>query len=62
MKSEYSEIDSEYNNVSQALNAYESVGMGFDALVNEYSQLKNEVENKQWALKEFQQSVESKER
>lgn len=62
LKSKYTETESEYSNVTQALKAYESVGMGFDSLVNEYSRLKNEVENKQWALSEFQQSLEPKDR
>ncbi|XP_076111308.1 HAUS augmin-like complex subunit 4 [Mytilus galloprovincialis] len=62
LKSEHDETETEYTNVSQALKAYESVGMGFDSLVNEYSKLKNEVENKQWALKEFQQSIGNKDR
>ena len=62
LKSKYAETEREYSNVTQALKAYESVGMGFDSLVNEYSRLRNEVENKQWALSEFQQSLEHTDR
>lgn len=62
LKSKYAESEREYSNVTQALKAYESVGMGFDSLVNEYSRLRNEVENKQWALSEFQQSLEHTDR
>ena len=38
------------------LETYQSVGMGFDDLVQEYGRLKDEVENKQWALAELEQS------
>lgn len=62
LKSKYAETEREYSNVTQSLKAYESVGMGFDSLVNEYSRLKNEVENKHWALSEFQQSLEHTDR
>lgn len=44
--------------VSQALVAYESVGMGFDSLVEEYTQLRDEVENKKWAVRELKHSLE----
>ena len=40
----------------QAIKAYESVGDGFDNIVAEYGQLKAELENKQWALAEFDKS------
>ena len=40
----------------QALKAYESVGDGFDKIVAEYGKLKGELENKQWALAEFDRS------
>ena len=43
---------------SQALKAYESVGLGFDALVREYTYLKEEIENKQWAIRELKPVVE----
>ena len=41
--------------VSQALRAYESVGMGFDLLVKEYTQLRDDVDNKRWAVRELKQ-------
>ncbi|XP_076373374.1 HAUS augmin-like complex subunit 4 isoform X2 [Tachypleus tridentatus] len=47
-------ICKEVSEASMALSAYESVGENFDQLVQEYSYLKAEIENKEWALKEFQ--------
>lgn len=44
--------------VTQALAAYESIGMGFDSLVEEYTQLREEVENKKWAVRELKHSLE----
>ena len=46
---------------SQALKAYESVGMGFDALVLEYTYLKEEIENKKWALRELKPVMDPEE-
>ncbi|KAK3726769.1 hypothetical protein QZH41_010411 [Actinostola sp. cb2023] len=40
----------------QTLQAYESVGMGFDQLVQEYTVLLREIDNKRWALSELRQS------
>lgn len=45
----------ERTNLTQALHAYEAVGMGFDSLVQEYHQLREELENKQWAMSELEQ-------
>ncbi|KAL5021616.1 hypothetical protein ScPMuIL_000771 [Solemya velum] len=45
----------ERTNLRQALQAYEAVGMGFDSLVEEYGQLCEELENKQWAMSELEQ-------
>lgn len=42
--------------VSFALNAYATVGSGFEALVEEYGKLKAELDNKQWALNEFRKT------
>ena len=36
--------------------AYESVGMGFDALVQQYAALMAEIDNKKWALSELRQT------
>lgn len=44
----------EYTHATEALKSYESVGMGFDDLVEQYKILKEEIENKQWALNELQ--------
>ena len=42
--------------VSEALKTYQSVGMGFDDLVQEFTQLRDEIENKKWALRELRVS------
>lgn len=47
----------EISSASQALKSYESVGLGFDALVREYTYLKDEIENKKWAIKELKTEV-----
>ena len=36
--------------------AYESVGMGFDTLVQQYGALMAEIDNKKWALSELRQT------
>ncbi|XP_064599310.1 HAUS augmin-like complex subunit 4 [Liolophura sinensis] len=43
-------IQKELMQVSQTLQTYESIGVEFSALVNEYSRLLNELESKRWAL------------
>jgi hypothetical protein len=43
----------ELKEVGKALGVYETVGAEFDCLVQEYTQLKEEITNKQWALKEL---------
>lgn len=40
----------------QALRAYQSVGDGFEKIVEEYGRLKSELENKQWAFAELDKS------
>lgn len=40
----------------QALQAYTSVGMGFDGLVQHYGDLLAEIDNKKWALTELRHS------
>ncbi|XP_060068539.1 HAUS augmin-like complex subunit 4 [Ylistrum balloti] len=49
----FRESDKEFHHISQALQSYEAVGMGFDELVEEYRKLKEEKDNKQWALTEL---------
>lgn len=46
----------ELHRLSQMLIAYESVGMGFDALVQQYAALMAEIDNKKWALSELRQT------
>ena len=48
----------EIQQVSQVLAGYESIGMGFDSLVEEYTKLCDEVENKTWAVRELKHSLE----
>ncbi|EDO45924.1 predicted protein [Nematostella vectensis] len=50
------EEERELQRAREALQAYESVGMGFEALVREYSALMIEIDNKKWALSELRQS------
>jgi len=38
---------------STTLRAYESVGSDFDAVVQEFTQLRSDIENKRWALHEL---------
>ena len=52
------DTQSEVQQVSQVLAAYESIGMGFDSLVEEYTKLRDEVENKTWAVRELKHSLE----
>ncbi|XP_050395830.1 HAUS augmin-like complex subunit 4 [Patella vulgata] len=49
--------EKDLSRISQALTAYDSVGMGFENLVDEYSKLRSELENKRWAMTELQHSV-----
>ncbi|OWF49879.1 HAUS augmin-like complex subunit 4 [Mizuhopecten yessoensis] len=53
LDSNFRETDKEFHHVCQALRSYESVGMGFDELVEEFRKLKEEKDNKQWALTEL---------
>lgn len=48
-----SETKEELNRVSQLLETYEAVGMGFGDLVNQFMNLREEVDNKKWALHEL---------
>ncbi|KAL3858924.1 hypothetical protein ACJMK2_009173 [Sinanodonta woodiana] len=54
------ESEKEKTHRSRALQTYQSVGMGFDSIVEEFGRLKKELENKQWALKELEQTAEQK--
>ncbi|XP_022108746.1 HAUS augmin-like complex subunit 4 isoform X2 [Acanthaster planci] len=53
------ERDKDVTRLSQALQAYQSIGMGFDQLVQEYEQLQAAIDNKTWALTELKQSLVS---
>lgn len=43
----------EYENSLKKLQEYESIGLGFDDLVNEYASILNEIKEKTWALNEL---------
>lgn len=47
------ETQQELSHVSKALQTYESVGMGFDAIVDEFTRLRDEIDNKKWAVHEL---------
>ncbi|XP_014666374.1 PREDICTED: HAUS augmin-like complex subunit 4 [Priapulus caudatus] len=47
------EYEQEMTAVVRALTTYQSVGSGFDEIVEEYGRLQSELENKQWTLKEL---------
>ena len=44
--------------LTQALKGYEGAGMGFDALVREYTYLQEQIENKSWAMNELKESLD----
>ena len=46
----------ELQHASHTLQAYQSVGLGFDNLVKQYSVLMTEIDNKTWALSELRQT------
>ena len=43
----------ELSRSTTALRTYESVGTGFDAVVQEFTRLRSDIENKRWALHEL---------
>ncbi|KAL8570497.1 hypothetical protein ACOMHN_034532 [Nucella lapillus] len=48
--------EKEHHRVDLALKAYADVGFGFNELAEEYGQLKRELENKHWGLRELAKS------
>jgi len=56
LKDAEEESSGELLRLTQTLLAYESVGMGFDSLVQQYTTLMAEIDNKKWALTELRQS------
>lgn len=46
-------IQAEKQTAESTLSSFEILGQEFEALVEQYSQLRLEIENKRWALKEF---------
>ncbi|PVD20730.1 hypothetical protein C0Q70_18891 [Pomacea canaliculata] len=50
------EKERDLHRIALALNAYAAIGSGFDELVEEYGKLKAEMDNKRWALQEFQRT------
>lgn len=49
----------ELQRTKQSLYTYESVGETFTKLLNQYTQLTMEIDNKKWALAELNKSAES---
>ncbi|XP_073233389.1 HAUS augmin-like complex subunit 4 [Porites lutea] len=56
LKDAEEESSAELHRLTQTLLAYESVGMGFDSLVQQYTTLMAEIDNKKWALSELRQT------
>lgn len=56
LKDAEEESTAEFHRLIQTLLAYESVGMGFDSLVQQYTTLMAEIDNKKWALSELRQN------
>lgn len=56
LKDAEEESSAELLRLTQTLLAYESVGMGFDSLVQQYTTLMAEIDNKKWALSELRQT------
>ncbi|KAI0231662.1 hypothetical protein LSAT2_017971 [Lamellibrachia satsuma] len=57
LDSTMSNTQEEWTKASEALKTYQCVGMGFDSLVQEFTQLRDEIENKKWALRELKVSL-----
>ena len=55
MDSAVQDTETELYKAREALKSYEAVGMGFETLVEEFTQLKLEVDNKKWAVRELKQ-------
>ena len=49
----------ELSQVEHSLKAYTAVGDSFDNIVREYTYLKDDIESKKWALREFKHSLNS---
>ena len=50
------DLTSKLHSSHQLIKAYESVGTEFESLVQEYTYLLAEIDNKKWALSELQHS------
>uniref|UniRef100_A0A6I8N2U4 HAUS augmin like complex subunit 4 n=1 Tax=Ornithorhynchus anatinus TaxID=9258 RepID=A0A6I8N2U4_ORNAN len=48
--------EQDLENSRRLLGAYEVLGAEFDGLVQEYAQLRQEIDNKRWAIREFDKS------
>ena len=47
------ETQHDLSTVQHALSAYQAVGAGFDRLVEDFTKLSSDIENKTWALNEL---------
>jgi HAUS augmin-like complex subunit 4 len=52
----------EHERVLVKLQEYSSLGLGFESIVKQYTQLLEEIKNKRWALSELQKQQPQEER
>ncbi|XP_066568972.1 HAUS augmin-like complex subunit 4 isoform X2 [Amia ocellicauda] len=55
LKSELQREEAEKQSAERMLSSFEILGQDFEVLVKEYAQLRQEIDNKKWALHEFSQ-------
>ncbi|KAG7476411.1 hypothetical protein MATL_G00082590 [Megalops atlanticus] len=55
LDSQLSAVRAEKHSAESMLSSFQILGQDFEALVEEYSRLRQEIDNKSWALKEFSQ-------
>ena len=53
------ETQKDLRQVGQSLQAYEAVGTSFDSLVEDYTKLRDEIDNKKWGLRELKHSIDT---
>lgn len=56
---EIESTSSSLDKVNLSLKSYDGIGLGFETLIREYTHLRDEIENKTWAMREIKQSLES---
>jgi len=53
LDSSINDTENELSRVTAAVRSYESVGIEFDSLVDEFTRVRAEVDNRRWALHEL---------